>query len=1056
MKSTICALVLVVMCGYAFAGPGDSQVTVGSARFTVITPNLIRIEFADNGKFTDERTLFAANRSVRFDGAHITQDGKNISIDTGSIVLTYRQDGKPLSAANLSATIRVGDKRNRWTPGADDPLNLGGTLTTLDRIRGAVDLGQGLISRSGWALVDDSGMPVLTKDWAASRANKKETDWYLFGYGLDYHAALGSLTAISGPVPIPRKNLLGIWYSRYWPYTATEFRQIVQEYGEHGFPLDNIVMDMDWHITHFPGVEQEAWTGYTWNRDLIPDPAALLKWFHQQGLFVTLNDHPAQGVQPPEQAYPAFMQAMGEDPKSGKTLPFDAGSKKYLDTFFATTHVPHEKEGVDFWWLDWQQFPNTISVPDLQNLPWLNRYYFERTSADNRRGVSFSRWGGWGDQTHPIHFSGDAGTDWPMLAFEVPFTSTSGNVGCFFWTHDIGGHVGGRNEESYARWCQFGAMSASLRSHSTRNATMDRRPWTYPKWAEDSMRISFRLRSELFPYIYSSAAQLCQQQSWPLLLPMYLWHPDLEDAYHNAQQYYFGQNLLVAPIAMPGFGPTRIAWQRVWFPPGNDVWFNYFTGESYKSGTHTVVASDINQFPLFVRGGVPIPMQPYTPRPATAPLTHLVIRCYPGRAGATGISTLYEDDGQTQDYAGAGADTVVGTTLTDPPPREYTFAQTTLSCGRDNEAIDVNIQPVNGHYAGQPQSRSYTIEIPCVEKPTNVMIDRAPAPPAIYDAATCTARVEVPERSINKGVLVVLLTKPIAPEVMRERAIAARLTGVTGRAIKPANIKQMLSDAMAGSDPSLTTALLASAGVEIYAENDAPYLFGGRDTYHLHADPGVLDSDDAALSLASAQVPDHITPNISAKISDGGAIDSSRLRKLLPPEDSVKVPGKYPSLRLTVNIAGQPSTISFPMQISASASLDLAREAKATATSSVTDSPPSGAIDGIVDGYPNNNHREWSSDQEKEGAAITLTWDAPRTFSEVALYDRPNEYDQVLAGRLVFSDGSVVPFGELANDGATPTILRFAPKTVRSMRVEITKVSPSTKYAGLAEVAVFK
>ena len=131
---------------------------------------------------------------------------------------------------------------------------------------------------------------------------------------------------------------------------------------------------------------------------------------------------------------------------------------------------------------------------------------------------------------------------------------------------------------------------------------------------------------------------------------MYIEHPDLEPAYHNAQQYYFGDHLLVAPIVMPGIGPSRIGWQSVWFPPSEGPWYNYFTGESYAPGSEALVAADINQFPLFVRGGVPIPMQPYNGRPATAKLDHLVLRCYPGEENHTGTYTLYEDDGQTQAY----------------------------------------------------------------------------------------------------------------------------------------------------------------------------------------------------------------------------------------------------------------------------------------------------------------------------------------------------------------------------------------------------------------------
>jgi alpha-glucosidase (family GH31 glycosyl hydrolase) len=1035
VQAAIFALVVAWTACAALAA--DSQITVGNARFTIITPNLVRLEYANGGAFTDDPTLFAGNRSARFDGASIHQDAGELSIDTGEIALTYKPDGKPFGADNLTAVIRRGDATARWSPGTADPLNLGGTLRTLDQIDGPVDMGQGLISRSGWAVVDDSGTPVLTQDWAKSRPNKQETDWYLFGYGLDFKAALKSLAAISGPVPLPRKNLLGTWYSRYWPYTSTEFRQIVKEYSDHGFPLDNIVMDMDWHVTHYPGVAKEAWTGYTWNRSLLPDAEELLKWFHQQGLFVTLNDHPADGVAPQEHAYPAFMRAMGVDPSSGQTLPFDAGSKKYLDAFFEFTHLPLEKEGVDFWWLDWQQFPFTRSVPDLPNLAWLNHFNFLRTSRDDKRGVSFSRWGGWGDQVNPIHFSGDAGTDWQMLAFEVPFTSTSGNVGCFFWTHDIGGHRGGRNEESYTRWCQFGALSASLRSHSTRNATMDRRPWKYSKWAEDSMRVSFQLRSQLFPYIYSSAAETCAD-TVPLLRPMYFEHPELESAYHNAQEYYFGDDLLVAPIAMPGAGPTRVGWQRVWFPPGTGPWFNYFTGELFDGGAEGIVASDINQFPLFFRGGVPIPMRPYTPRPATAALDHLVVRCYPGNDGQTGSHTLYEDDGQTQAY------------------RSGAFAKTELSYRRDGGQMAVSIAPTSGHFDGQVTNRSFTIEFPCVEKPTSATIDGA-ACESEYDPSTSTARIEIANQPIDKAIQVVVDTNVVDPQFIRQRATAAMMSGIVGRTIEPKPIKEMVAEALdASKNAPAMTAVLGSAGVAALLTNDAPYLYKGHETYRVYAARGVLDSEDATASLTSANIPGFVTPSVPIKVTDGSSIDLAPLCNLLPPEDMLVLHGKSPRLRIALNVGGKSRVISYPVHATAPNGSDLALRATAAATSFVGGSPPAGAIDGVVDGYPSDSSKEWASNHEREGAAITLTWKTDQTFSHVALYDRPTPNDQVQAGRLVFSNGATVPFGELPDDGMTPENITFPAKTVRWMRVEITKVSPSTTYAGLAEIVVTK
>ncbi|CAN5422538.1 hypothetical protein BH09PLA1_BH09PLA1_29940 [soil metagenome] len=613
----------------------------GDARFTVITPNLVRIEISPDRKFIDDRTLFAINRDASVD-AQTKLDGEVLTIDTGAIRIHHR-NGK------LSGEILVDGRWIDWSPEMKNEANLGGTIRTLDGVAGPVDVGEGILSRNGWYLLDDSRSPLLTGDWVKSRPRDAGTDWYLFGYGHDYRAAFKSLAAISGPVPMPRRYMLGAWYSRYWPYSSKDYRAIVQEYSDHDFPLDVIVMDMDWHITEVPGVKRahagQIWTGYTWDRTLLPDAEGLLKWFHEQGLHVTLNDHPADGVQPHESMYDAFMKAMDEDPATQKTISFDAGSQKYLDTFWKFTHQPLLDAGVDFWWLDWQQFPFTRSIPDLSNLAWLNKYYYDHSAKPGERGASFSRWAGWGDHRHPIHFSGDADTGWAMLQFQVPFTATAGNVGCFFWSHDIGGHMGARNEESYARWCQFGAMTAALRSHSTRDANMDRRPWKYPKWAEDSMRKSFHLRSELFPYIYSSVAQSCRDMV-PLTRPMYIDYPNLEEAYQNPQQFMLGDHLLVAPITSPGEGERKVARQVVWFPPGDD-WFNWFTGERYEGGTEQLIACDIDTFPLFVRGGAPIPTQLYSPR-MTAPISWIMVRTFPGKRSIA--SMLYEDDGISTAY----------------------------------------------------------------------------------------------------------------------------------------------------------------------------------------------------------------------------------------------------------------------------------------------------------------------------------------------------------------------------------------------------------------------
>ena len=980
---------LVLLCGLLSPActASSNVIAAGNARFTVITPNCIRLEYSPNGQFVDAPSLFAADRTVRSVKAQVIRADALITIDTGAIKLTYTPDGQPFLPNNLRAVIKRGTQTVAWTPGMPNPGNLGGTIRTLDGVRGPVDLGQGLLSRDGWFLLDDSRTPLLTQSWVESRpVVAGRTDWYLFGYGDNYRAALKSLAAVGGPVPLPRRYTLGAWYSRYWPFSSGDYRQIVGEYGQHDFPLDNIVMDMDWH--------KDGWTGWSWNRKLLPDAEALLPWFHSQGLHVTLNLHPADGVGPQEDQYAAFMHDMGADPATQQTIPFDAADPKYMHALFSDVFTPLEKDGVDFWWLDWQQGPDTRSIPDLTNLFWLNTLLFDHTAQNGQRGVSFSRWAGWGDHRHPIHFSGDADTGFPMLAFEVPFTSTAGNVGCFFWSHDIGGHMGGRNEESYARWVQFGAVSPVLRSHSTRDAQTDRRPWNYPLWAENSMRVSFHLRDQLFPYIYTSAAQSARE-TVPLDRPLYFDYPRDENAYHNGQEFLLGDHLLAAPIVSKGVGPGRVGTQTVWFPPRAD-WYNVFTGEKFSGGTNALVAADINEFPLYAKGGIPIPMQPYTPRMATTPLTTLRVRCYPGPDGVTGRSTLYEDDGVTTAY------------------RRGQFAETPLAYTRRGSVITVTVGAVRGRYAGQPSRRSLVIELPGTGWGTTTALDGKPTVMA-YDAATCTSRITVPARPVGQATIITLKEEPVNLSKLQTRAIRRRIAAVTGKSA--ATVQEALADP--SLSPAQQEALLAVAGVGLVAHNQSPTLYHGAIQDYFYSPAGTVTAVT--------------TPTMNWR---GRTVS-------LPGQAALTFGGRAYHLPLAPD--------SDPIL-----SLDnVARTAHVTASGGENGYNAEGAVDGIAGGYPDNKANEWSAGS-KVGASLTLTWDTPQTIDHVALYDRPNTNDQVMAGTLTFSDGTSLPFGTLPDDGKTPWMLRFPPKTITSLTFKVTAVKASTENAGLSEIAVYR
>jgi hypothetical protein len=998
------------------ADPG--QVTVGDARFTVVTPNCIRLEYAPGGRFVDDASLFAVNRAARGQ-CTISREGPATVIRTAAVHLTYTPDGEPFSAGNLSARIRRGDRAVTWHPGMPSSGNLGGTDRTLDGWNGANRLPDGVLSRDGWYLLDDSRRPLLTADWVRSRPAEAGLDWYLFAYGDDYRAALRALTTIGGPVPLPRKVAFGVWFSRYWPFSSEDYRGIVGEYASHGYPLDIMVMDMDWH--------KDGWTGWSWNRNLLPDAEGLLKWFHQQGIAVTMNLHPADGIGPHEDMYADFMRDMGQDPASGVTLPFDAGDKRYLDTLFKYAIDPHEREGVDFWWLDWQQYAFTRSIPDLTNLQWLNHYFYQHTSQDGERGMSFSRWAGWGDHRNPIHFSGDANTGWRMLTAEVPFTSTAGNMGCFFWSHDTGGHMGGRNEESYARWCQFGATTAALRSHSTRDPNMDRRPWLYPDWAEASMRISFNLRSRLMPYIYSSAWESCRD-SVPLNRPLYIDYPGLEPAYHNPQEYLFGDNLLVAPITMPGVGPDRVGWQSVWFPPG--VWYDYFTGERYQGPCDALVAADLNEFPLFVRAGTPLPTQPFVQRPGTAQSSVLRVRCYPGAEGVPGSFTLYEDDGATTAH------------------EQGERATTELSCLRQGNTTTVRVAPTRGQFAGQLARRTLALELPGTAHATRVTVDGKPAS-AGYDAATFSNLVRVLDVPVGRGCTIVVKAKLAGAAEVRLRA-ASRRAGLPRPPLPGATLRSQLLAALdAAPDAPRQQAALAAFGIGLLSKNETAYGWPEGGTPYLYAPPDLLDSNEVTWAIEAPSTGEVLPGAVRGMLNAVTPVP-----ELMPP-----VSARQLQVRAEISVGGRTiplrGLLSLRPDFTRSAE-DVARQARVTVSSLQPGTNERGANDGIVDGYPTDHRFEWSSGGQTSGAWIRLDWDTPQTVDRVWLYDRINQVDQVTSGTLTLSDGSTYPVGALNNDAAEAAEVSFPPRAITWLKFTIEASRPDTQNTGLAEVVVMQ
>lgn len=594
----------------------ESVVSGDKYRFTVLTDGLIRYEYAFDGQFEDRASTYAINRdlgSVPKFSAY--EDESGLEIVTDRFHLTY--DRKPFSTSGLVVDVsgKVTLSGSQWRFGLDEDdfeglENYGGTARTLDGVEGRCKLEKGILGRSGYAAIDDSETMLFDENgWVASRRprghGEQRIDGYLFAYGFDYKLAIKAFYAVSGKQPIIPRWALGNWWSRYHEYSEEEYLTLMDRFSAEKVPLSVAVIDMDWHHVHDSRVTTSGWTGYSWSEKLFPDPKRFCQELHSRGLKITLNDHPADGIHAFEDMYETMAKVLSHDISQKKPILFNPTNKAFFDAYFDILHRNLEEEGADFWWIDWQQGKYS-RIPGIDPLWMLNHFHFLDNAREGKRPVIFSRYAGPGSHRYPVGFSGDTKVSWASLDFQPEFTATASNIGYGWWSHDIGGHMlGGKDDELSTRWFQFGVFSPLMRLHSTMSEWMSKEPWKYRKECEEIMGKYLRLRHKMIPYLYTMDVRSAVEDE-PLVQPLYWAHPRDKDAHSNRNQYFFGSELMVAPITTPRNMITGMGAVKAWLPP-NGRHVDIFLGTVYDGGRMLNVYRQLDDFPVFAREGSIIP-----------------------------------------------------------------------------------------------------------------------------------------------------------------------------------------------------------------------------------------------------------------------------------------------------------------------------------------------------------------------------------------------------------------------------------------------------------------
>lgn len=799
------------------ADPG-ATVVCGNARFTVLTPQLIRMEWAEDGIFEDRATLAILNRRLPVPAFKLSRTSNGVTIRTDALSLRYKGPGR-FDAKNLQVEFSMNDPKARkgvrkvtWVPGADDSGNLMGTFRTLDGCKGFEQPNsrgdayeQGILSRDGWAVVDESSRHILVKDdsdwgeWVAARPAGDRIDWYLFAYGHDYKQALADFTRIAGRIPLPPKYAFGYWWSRYWQYSDFEFLDLAREIRTNGIPIDVMVIDMDWHDTwtlkrRNPPVDEFGqrigWTGYTWQKELFPDPATTLEKLHAMNLKTSLNLHPASGIQPYEDCYEAFVQDyisrtqdydgprgyryhegdsllyLRSDPRTRASrtakeaeacpVPFRIDQQEWADAYFNSVIHPLERQGVDFWWLDWQQWKLSEYTPGLSNTFWLNYTFFNdkvrRSKSEGlkaERPFIYHRWGGLGSHRYQIGFSGDSNDTWDVLRFLPYFTATSSNVGYGYWGHDIGGHMvlAGTDPykpEIYTRWLQYGVFTPIFKTHSTKSALIERRVWTYAPEYSVPMREAIRLRYSLSPYIYNAARQ-SYDTGICLTRPMYYDYPECDEAYDFKEQFMFGDNILATAVVEPA-DETGLAPRTIWFPDGSE-WYDMATGMLYKGGQTLQLSYTLAENPWYAKAASVIPLAAETISSLQEESNVLRLLVVPGE-GQTSID-YYEDDGVSQAYTSE-------------------FAITHISNSAKEGYCLLNIGPRWGSYSGMATTRKIQVIFEGIAVPSSMYLNGKEID-WHYCGKDLSVVVELPEYEATETMLLECRYDPSYLELIRGR-----------------------------------------------------------------------------------------------------------------------------------------------------------------------------------------------------------------------------------------------------------------------------------------------
>ncbi len=551
-------------------------------RIQFLANGIVRIEYANDGKFCDQETFFVPARNFEGGVDFTAQNVRGgVRLVFGGYELLLPRGKRGMSGVVLSragkAVYRCRDLSNTGELPPPQKTPEVYALSDIPRIR---------IPAGGYTYrgeLENSGY-VIEKD---------VSDVYLLLCGRDAKKLRRLYVQLTGRCPLVRLSVLGAWNSKYYKYSEASAKQVICDYEKYDIPLDHMVIDTDWRAASDRGI------GYDIDTKLFPDMRRFFGFAHDHGVEIMFNDHPE---------------------------PVD-GAKDLLDP----KEVRYREEklqgllalGLDTWWYDrnWHTallspvsgiFPETFGLYLFEDI---TRHYYEKAADGGAyirplvMGNVNNIWNGNYEAIHDsashrfgIQWTGDITSDPISLASEVKTLIRASDSGIIYVNADCGGHIGDPDKELYLRWIQFGVFSPVFRPHCTNDVKRFREPWLYDEGTLDIARAFIKMRYRLLPVLYAGAFN-SYQTGEPLFRGLGWEYPADKKALSCDTEYMLGKDILIAPVAGERMQKPK---QTCYTAPVKAVFFDgtELAGEPIAEATYKTLDLELDNVPPIE--GVPV------------------------------------------------------------------------------------------------------------------------------------------------------------------------------------------------------------------------------------------------------------------------------------------------------------------------------------------------------------------------------------------------------------------------------------------------------------------